>query len=87
MHVVIQKVFKDELTYESTQSVDRVGHVYNSINQFAADVKTVYDPVLKKDVSASGAGIAGLIRAFAHNWLAEKYDGATNEHGDFILNG
>ncbi len=86
VHIVVQKVFKDEATYESVQVVDRAGHVYNSISQFATDIHTVTDPVLGQNVTISGAGISELIRSFAHDWFSRKYDGQTNNQGDFILN-
>lgn len=86
VHIVVQKVFKDKDTYQSRQVVDRVRHVYNSISEFATDMHTVIDPVTGKSVTISGAGIAELIRSFAHDWFGRKYDGQPNNQGDFILN-
>ena len=83
---MIQKVIKND-AYKTIQVVDRVDYIHNSLTNFATQIHTIQDPVLGNDITISGAGIALVIRAFAHDWIGNSYDGATNEHGDFILNG
>ena len=84
VHVVIQSVFKD-LGYTTTQTIDRVGYVNRSIDQFAAQITQVVDPVTGDTISISGAGVAQAIKNIVTTWIQQEKGGNINHLGDLIL--
>jgi hypothetical protein len=77
-----QRVFKDA-NYQTTQTVDLAHRQSRGLATFAADIRSIIDPVTGQTVTASGAGAAALIKKFVQAWLlAERPDLNINEHGD-----
>ena len=87
VRAVLQEVMKDPETYDSGQMVDRVGFVYRRESDFIMDFISVTDPVTQQPITASGAGIALLVKHIILKWIHEDKGGTVNEHGDLIIEG
>jgi len=84
IHAVVQRVIKDDESYETKQVTDMVAHVNRSITNVSMEMETIYDPVTQQTVTVSGAGASIIIKAFVLRWLAEDFKGTLNDVGDFI---
>jgi hypothetical protein len=63
-----QRCVKDS-NYSTIQVVDQVINTNAALSTFALKTKTVADPITGASVTASGAAVAALIKAFAQEWV------------------
>lgn len=83
VRATLQKCIKDE-SYNTIQTVDRVGYTHRSSSEFVMQMVTITDPVTQQSHTLSGAGIATIIRQLICQWMVEDRGGTINEHGDVI---
>ena len=74
VNVSVQFVDKDA-DGKITKLIDRAGFIHKQANDIAPELYTAYDPVIKKEITISGAGVYGLIAAAVNKWICEKYSG------------
>jgi hypothetical protein len=79
-----QRCVKND-SYVTTQTVDQVINTNAALSTFATKIESITDPVTGQTVTASGAGVATLIKQFAQSWVMPQLPGSyVNEHGDII---
>ena len=80
-----QRCIKDA-EYRTIQIMDQVLNTNAALTSFATTIKTVVDPVTGASITASGAGAATLIKAFAQDWALTHLPSGSyvNEHKDII---
>jgi S-adenosylmethionine hydrolase len=70
LRATLQRAMKDD-DWNTVQLVDRVGYVIRSIPDTATQMVTITDPVTKKQITASVAGAASLIKELMCMWTIE----------------
>lgn len=84
VRATLQRCVKDEETYETIQTVDRIGFVHRAASQIAMQMTTFTDPVTGQAHTISGAGAYILIRDLVSAWIIADRGGSLNEHADII---
>jgi hypothetical protein len=83
VRATLQRCIKDA-DYKTVQTIDRVGFVHRSAEQFAMQMTTVVDPLTGQQHTLSGVAVAILIRDMVSAWIVEDRGGVINEYQDII---
>lgn len=83
VRATLQRCIKDE-EYKTVQTVDRIGYVHRSAEQFALQMTTIVDPLTGQQHTLSGIAVAVLIRDMVSAWIVEDRGGVINEYQDII---
>ena len=84
VRATLQRCVKDDATYETVQTVDRVGFVHRAASEIIMQMTTIVDPVTGQQHTISGAGAYILIRDMVTAWIVQDRGGIINEHHDVI---
>lgn len=86
MFVVVQRVEVDD-DGKIIHTNDRVHNVYRRFSGVFMKEETIYDPILQKEVTVSGAGMSLMIGKFVDDWIAEDMGGTFDEEGNLLAGG
>lgn len=84
VRATLQRCIKDDATYETVQTIDRVGFVHRAASDIVMQMTTIVDPVTGQSHTISGAGAYMLIRDMVSAWIVADRGGAINERADII---
>jgi hypothetical protein len=84
VRATLQRCIKDDATYATVQTIDRVGFVHRAASEIIMQMTTITDPVTGQSHTISGAGAYMLIRDMVSAWIIADRGGAINEHADII---
>ena len=74
LHITLQQVDKDE-DGNIVNVSPRNQQIHKTVSGTATEIHTIFDPVLQKDITISGAGIHMALADAILNWTVDDFDG------------
>lgn len=84
VHITVQQVIEDD-NGKILNIIPRYNYISKPLSEIAMDIDTFIDPVLQKENSISGAGMATALTIIISKWINNEHNGTILPDGSIAI--